>query len=100
MGRARSGRLGCGMVHGDGGGSAGHAGAGQGGHARKSLFYVYTCTHDLALVNELVEISGIFDEDDLVDVDQPESTLRIYSIEISLFVPRGRTDAITAVFMD
>ena len=60
VGRARSGRLGCGMVHGDGGGSAGHAGAGQGGHATKSLFYVYTCTHDLALVNELVEISGIF----------------------------------------
>ena len=54
------GGLRCGMVRGDGGGSAGHAGAGQGGHAEKSLFYVYTCTHDLALVNELVEISGIF----------------------------------------
>ena len=83
MGRARSGRLGCGMVHGDGGGSAGHAGADQGGHARKSLFYVYTCTHDLALVNELVEISGIFDEDDLVDVDQPESTLRTSRSRVS-----------------
>ena len=83
VGRARSGRLGCGMVHGDGGGSAGHAGAGQGGHARKSLFYVYTCTHDLALVNELVEISGIFDEDDLVDVDQPESTLRTSRSRVS-----------------
>ena len=83
MGGARSGRLGCGMVHGDGGGSAGHAGAGQGGHARKSLFYVYTCTHDLALVNELVEISGIFDEDDLVDVDQPESTLRTSRSRVS-----------------
>ena len=83
MGRARSGRLGRGMHPGDGGGSAGHAGAGQGGHARKSLFYVYTCTHDLALVNELVEISGIFDEDDLVDVDQPESTLRTSRSRVS-----------------
>ena len=56
---ARSGCLRRGVVHGDGKGSAGHAGVGLGWQTGKLNFTHGPAAFDLVFINELEEISGI-----------------------------------------
>ena len=73
---ALGGCLRCGMVRGDGGGSAGHAGVGQAGDSMKLTF-----PHKPAKVTSRYESSrksqAFFEEDDLEEFGQPQSTLRM-----------------------
>jgi hypothetical protein len=64
------------MVRGDGGGSAGHAGVGQAGDSMK-----FTFPHKPAKVTSRLSTSSrksqaFFEEDDLEEFGQPQSTLR------------------------
>ena len=80
---ARCGRLLCGMVWGDGGGSAEHAGVGQERLTTKLTFTLPAAEVISRSSTSSSKSQAFFDEDDLVDVDQPESTLRTSRSRVS-----------------
>ena len=63
------------MVRGDDGGSAGHAGVGQGGLTRKLTFTLQPVTVTSHSSTSSRKSRASFEPNDQVDIDQPQSTL-------------------------
>ena len=73
---ARTGRLGRGMLPGDGGRSAGHAGRAQGAKGEKLDFMHRPALCVSLLVSNQVLVLDMHDEEGQVELDQPSSTLQ------------------------